>query len=245
MIGFNFENKTVLVTGSTQGIGLDIAKSFVECGAKVFVHCSGDIEKAKRVQAEIGAYGAVVADLSDMELTAALPEKTGDIDILVLNASVQIRNDWDKITLDEFDKQVNVNYKSTLLLMQKYYPAMKEKGWGRIITIGSVQQVMPHKQMAVYASTKSAVVNLVHNVAKQVAPEGITVNNVAPGTILTPRNEGVLSDPEYRAKCLESIPVGFFGECPDISGTVLLVASEYGRFITGQDILIDGGAALR
>lgn len=244
MIGFNFENKTVLVTGSTQGIGLDIAKSFVECGAKVFVHCSGNLEKAERVKAEIGAYGAVVADLSKLEETAALPEKTGKIDILVLNASVQIRNDWDKITLEEFDKQVNVNYKSTLLLMQKYYPAMKEQNFGRIITIGSVQQAVPHVAMAVYASTKCAVVNLVHNISKQVAPEGITVNNVAPGTILTPRNEGVLADPAYRAKCLEGIPVGFFGESPDISGTVLLLASEYGRFITGQDIFIDGGASL-
>ena len=244
MIGFNFENKTVLITGSTQGIGLDIAKSFVECGAKVFVHCSADLDKANKVKDEIGAYGAVVADLSNLDETASLPEKTGKVDILVLNASVQIRNDWDKITSDEFDKQVNVNYKSTLLLMQKYYPAMKEQGFGRIITIGSVQQAMPHVAMAVYASTKSAVVNLVHNIAKQVAPEGITVNNVAPGTILTPRNEGVLSNPEYRARCLSDIPVGFFGESSDISGTVLLLASEYGRFITGQDIFIDGGAAL-
>ncbi len=244
MKSLDFGGKTVFVTGSTQGIGLDIAKSFVEAGARVIVHCSRDIEKAERVRSEIGAYLAVVADLSNIDETKALPEKTGDVDVLVLNASVQIRCEWDKITLEDFDTQVDVNYKSTFLLMQKYYPHMKAAGWGRIITIGSIQQTSPHRHMAIYASTKSAVVNLVKNVAKLIAKDGITVNNVAPGVILTPRNTGVLEDEAYRKACLETIPLGFFGESKDISGTVLLLASDAGRFITGEDIYIDGGAHL-
>lgn len=89
---------------------------------------------------------------------------------------------------------------------------MKEKGFGRIVTIGSVQQYKPHKDMAVYAATKCAVVSMVENIAKQVAPFGITVNNVAPGVFVTPRNDVALADEEYRGKILAGIPVGYAAE---------------------------------
>ncbi len=244
MVSFNFTGKTVFITGSTQGIGLALAESFVSCGAKVIVHCSTDKEKAERIKNKIHAYKSVIADLSDVSQTQSLFSQTGKVDVLILNASVQIRKNWLEITEEEFDRQVNVNYKSSLLLMQAYYPGMKKNKFGRIITIGSVQQKKPHPDMAIYASTKNAVVNLVKNVAKQVAPYGVTVNNVAPGTILTPRNDAALFDDEYKKKCLSAIPVGFFGESRDISGIVLTLASEFGRFITGEDIFIDGGTKL-
>jgi glucose 1-dehydrogenase len=121
---------------------------------------------------------------------------------------------------------------------------MKEKGFGRIVTVGSVQQYRPHKDMAVYAATKCATVSLVENIAKQVAPFGITVNNVAPGVIVTPRNDTALADKEYREKILAGIPIGYAGEPNDCVGAVLMLCGEQGRYITGTDIIIDGGMKL-
>lgn len=241
---FNLKNKTALVTGSTQGIGYAIARAFVEAGARVYVHCSADAEKAERIRAELGAHGAVVGDLSDENATHSLHKATGDVDILVTNASVQYRTHWDEIPSAELDRQVNVNLKSTLLLMQDYYPAMKEKGWGRVITVGSVQQTKPHPDMAVYAATKCAVMSLVRNVAKQVASYGVTVNNLSPGVIATPRNDAALSDPVYAEKVLAGIPMHFAGEPSDMAGAALLLASDAGRYITGIDLVVDGGMGL-
>lgn len=241
---FDLRGKTALVTGSTQGIGYAIAKAFVEAGARVFVHCSSDMEKAKRVKEEIGAFGAVTADLSKMDETASLPEKTGDVDILVLNASVQFRTHWYEIPADEFDKQINVNVKSSLLLMQLYYPTMKKKQWGRVITVGSVQQTKPHPDMAVYAASKCALMSLVKNISKQTAAEGITVNNISPGVIATPRNENALSDSVYAAKVMAGIPMGKAGAASDLAGAALLLASEAGAYITGIDLPVDGGMGL-
>ena len=234
----------VLVTGSTQGIGKAVAEAFVKRGDEVFVHCSKDLEKAERIRKEIGAYKAVVADLSDLKQTESLFDKTGPVDCLILNASVQFRTPWYEIKDEEMETQLNVNFKSSFKLMQAYYPSMKEKGFGRIVTIGSVQQYRPHKDMAIYAATKCAAVSLVENIAKQVAPYGITVNNVAPGIFLTPRNARVLEDKDYREQSQQKVPVGYFAEPKDCAGAVLLLCSEEGRYITGTEILVDGGLSL-
>lgn len=241
---FDLKGKKALVTGSTQGIGYAIAKAFAEAGADVFVHCSQDLEKAKRVAKEIGACGALTADLSEADAAEKLYLATGALDILVTNASVQYRRPWNEIGDLEFATQVQVNLKSTLDLMQKYAMPMKEKGWGRILTVGSVQQSRPHKDMAVYAATKCAVMSLVRNVGKQLAPYGVTVNNLSPGVIATPRNDAALSDPEYCARVLAGIPAGYAGEASDCAGAALLLCSDAGRYIVGTDLVVDGGMQL-
>lgn len=241
---FDLTGKVALVTGSTQGIGFAIAEAFIKAGAQVFIHCSADEQKAERVARMLGAHGAVTADLGDAGAADSLYQRTGAVDILVLNASVQYRTPWQKIGAVELDTQLTVNFKSTLALIQRYYPDMEKKGWGRVITIGSVQEEKPHPDMAVYAATKSATVNLVRNLAKQVAPYGITVNNMAPGAIATPRNEAALSNPAYAKKVLSGIPMGYVGEPEDLAGIALLLASEAGRYITGTDMLVDGGMSL-
>jgi len=129
-------------------------------------------------------------------------------------------------------------------LIQKYAPYMQSKRWGRIITVGSVQQQKPHKDMLIYAASKSAQENMARNLAKQLAPFGITVNNVAPGVIETPRNERALADEAYAKQIMDGIPCGHTGVPTDCSGLVLLLCSEEGRYITGDDIYIDGGMKL-
>ena len=236
--------KTALVTGSTQGIGKAIAVRLVKSGFQVIVHCSGDIEKAERVKNEIGAHKAVVGDLSDMRQVAEIKEKTGPVDVLVLNASVQFKQKWQDISDNEIEKQLNVNVVSTLKLMQAYYPDMKEKGFGRIITIGSVNQYRQHPELSFYAATKCAVMSLVKNIAKEVAPFGVTVNNVSPGAIATPRNANLYNDEAARRKVEAQIPVGRFGKAEECAGIVAFLTSEDGEYITSADIKVDGGMSL-
>ena len=167
-----------------------------------------------------------------------------EVDILVLNASVQIRNEWERITPEEFDTQMHTNFRASLLLIQACVPGMRRKGWGRIVTVGSVQQSRPNTAMAVYAATKAAQNNLCMTLCGQLAGNGITINNIAPGAIETVRNEKVLADPAYRKMIEESIPVGFVGQSDDIAPTILLLCSDEGRYITGADIPIDGGMSI-
>lgn len=236
--------KTALVTGSTQGIGRAIVERLVKNGFKVIVHCSSDIEKAERVKKEIGAYKAVVCDLSDMNQVAALKDKTGAVDVLVLNASVQFKQKWQDISDTEIEKQLSVNVVSTLKLMQNYFSDMKKKGFGRIITIGSVNQHRQHPELSFYAATKCAVYSLVKNIAKEAAPFGVTVNNVSPGAIATPRNASVYNDETERKKVEALIPAGRFGTPEECAGIVAFLASEDSAYITGADIRVDGGMSL-
>lgn len=241
---FDLTGKKALVTGSTQGIGYAVAKVLCEHGAEVYVHCSKDMEKAERIAKEIGAAGAVTADLGDADAAERLYRATGALDIVVANASVQFRRAWDEIPPEEYDRQMNVNLRSTLCLMQKYIPDMQKKKWGRFVAVGSVQQYKPHAQMAVYAASKCAIQSLVENVAKQVAADLVTVNTLLPGVIATPRNDAALADEAYRAKVLSSIPAGYAGESGDCAGAALLLCSEEGRYITGTQLIVDGGMHL-
>lgn len=237
-------NMKILVTGSTQGIGKAIAAAFVKEGDEVFVHCSKDKEKAERIRKEIGATGAVIADLSDMREVRGLYKKTGAVDCLILNASVQYKQQWQEITEEAIDRQFSVNVKSTLLLMQAYYPAMKENGFGRIITIGSVNQNRCHPELSLYSATKCAVMRLVKNIAKEAASFGVTVNNVSPGAIDTPRNADVYNNSDLRRKVESVIPMGRFGTPEDCASAVLFLCGRGGDYITGADIAVDGGMSL-
>ena len=189
-----------------------------------------------------------MADLAEAEaaekIHASARQLFGGVDILVLNVSVQVRKPWLEITPDEYSRQMDVNYGATLWLIQKFAPAMQANRWGRILTIGSVQQARPHPDMLVYSSSKSALVTLVHSLALQLAPAGVTVNNLAPGVIETARNETVLANDAYREKVLAKIPLGLAGQPQDCAGLAVLLCAEAGRYITGQDIFVDGGMSL-
>ena len=240
----DFKGKKVLITGSTQGIGLEIAKKFSNFGAVVYINGAVSEEKVNNVVKSIPNSCPALCDLSTPDCAETLYKITGDVDILILNASIQYRKAWDEITDEEFDRQMTVNFKSSLKLIQKYVPYMKEQKWGRVITVGSVQQAKPHKDMLVYAASKAAQNNMVMNLAKQLATFNITVNNIAPGVIETPRNFEALADEEYAKMVLAGIPCGYAGEAKDCTGMVLLLCSNEGKYITGENIFIDGGMKL-
>ena len=247
---FSLAGRRALITGSTRGIGKAIVLAFAEAGAEIRVHGTGGGARAEATLNEVRALGAkaefVEADLGLPDGSARLVSSLRDgVDILVLNASVQIRKPWEEIPQEDFTLQMRVNVQSSMELMQSFAPLMRRKKWGRILTIGSVQQAVPHPEMLVYAASKAAQMSMVANLAKQLAPDGITVNNLAPGVIRTDRNTEALANPDYAEKVRAQIPAGSFGEPEDCAGAALLLCSEAGRYITGQNIYVDGGFGLR
>lgn len=244
---FSLAGKTALVTGSSRGIGRTIATTFYAAGAKVVLHGSRASQELEQAGVELGC-PCVSGDLGHSEQVHALFAEAvaaaGELDILVLNAALQIRRPWAEISPEEAMQQLQVNLISSLELAQLAAPAMRAKKWGRILIVGSVQQEKPHPDMLVYAASKAALQSMVENLAVQLAPNGITVNNLAPGVILTDRNIDALNDTAYKQKVLSKIPVGFCGESQDCAGAALLLCSEAGRYITGICLMVDGGMSL-
>jgi len=242
-------NKRALITGSSRGIGRAIALALADDGFEIVLHCAGNVAKAREVKAIIEEKGGkaeiLQADLCNLEDTARLAREAGEIDVLVLNASLQIRNNWATIPTADCLQQLNCNFVSSLMLIQSLAAHMQKQKWGRIVTIGSVQERKPHPDMLVYSASKAAQTNMVQSLSLQLANDGITVNNVAPGVIYTDRNVEALSDEAYAKKVMSLIPVGFYGEPEDCAAMVRLLCSEQGRYITGQCIYVDGGKSVQ
>lgn len=249
---FDLSGRRALVTGSARGIGRAIALGLAEYGAQVIVHGVNESYHLKSALEAVRAFSptsfSVTGDLSDPTAPKNILEKISKQcalpDILIANASLQFRTKWNEIPQEEMTAQMQVNLNSTLMLMQGCFPTMKAQKWGRIVTIGSVQEFRPHPDMAIYAASKSAQENLVRNVARQVAADGITVNNIAPGVFNTDRNKDALSNPEYAKKVMDCIPSRTYAEPADAAGAALLLCSDAGRYITGTNIVIDGGLRL-
>ncbi len=241
---FDLTGKQALVTGSSQGIGKEIANALAEHGAEVIAHGSRESEKLTAAARYIGADKIAVCDISRSDAAEILFSQTGAVDILVLNASVQYKRPWDKYSDEELNMQIDCNLKSTYKLIRKYSEPMKKSGWGRIVTLGSVNQYNNHPELSLYGVTKAAQKKLVENIASELAPFGITINNIAPGAIETPRNDEALADEAFRSKVVASIPAGYVGAPDDMNGAALLLCSDEGRYITGSEIIVDGGMHL-
>lgn len=249
---FDLSGRTSLVTGSSRGIGRAIALGLAECGATVAVHGTRSAKALEEALAHVRAFSAgsvaVTGDLAETDVPARIVADAaaalGSLDILVLNASIQIRKPWVEVTRAEAEEQMRVNFQASLEMIQAAVPGMRGKKWGRIVTVGSVQQRLPHPEMIVYAASKSAQENMVRNLAKQLGPDGITVNNLAPGVIVTDRNTEALADQAYAARVREMIPLRAFGQTEDCVGAALLLCSDAGRYITGEDLFVDGGMSL-
>ena len=250
---FSLKGKTALITGGSQGIGRAITLAFAEMGADtIIINFRSGVEKAIQTKADAEKFGAKVLlwqfDLANKDVKSAWTSfaEANDCqaDILVANASAQPRGVLDDICACDVDETMSVNVRSTIELIQAVVPVMKDRGWGRILNIGSVNQVRPSKQLPVYAASKAALINLVKNFATTLAPFGITINNLAPGVIGTARNDKVLSDETFKKDIESKIPVGKIGEPVDCAGTALLLCSDAGRYITGADYFVDGGFSL-
>lgn len=241
---FDLSNRTALITGSSRGIGAALAQALASRGVNVVVHGR---EAGKELTATAGKVGgkALAADLGDPDACKALARDAHDllgrVDILILNASYEMRGDWKEVSAEDADLQMAVNFRSSLLLCQALAPGMTERGWGRIIALGSIQEVRPNPALMVYAAAKAAQANMMQNLARELGPHGVTVNTLAPGAITTDRNAEALSDPAYRAKVEAQIPAGRVGRPEDCVGACLLLASNAGAYINGAVLRVDGG----
>ncbi len=248
----DLSGKNALVTGSSQGIGAAIALGLAEFGANVLIHYHAKSDKAEAIADQARAMGVKAAiidgDLSQPNAASEMHRKAidafGTIDILVLNASIQRPTLWQETTSEEFDEQVTANWKSTLQLIQLFSTEMVARGWGRILTIGSVQEEKPHPTMIVYAGTKAAVANTVKNLALQLAGKGVTVNNLSPGVIDTARTDEPTPPVDDAISQRMTIPLEDEGDPVDCAPMALLLCSDAGRYITGQSIFVDGGMSL-
>jgi NAD(P)-dependent dehydrogenase (short-subunit alcohol dehydrogenase family) len=257
---FSMNGRKALVTGGSLSIGREIAVVFAEAGADVAVHSArsadatfGDPSAAEETLSRIAACGvkgvAIDADFANPGEARRCVEDAilafGGLDILVICASIQYRVPFEEITDEQIDRQIQVNFRATIELLRAILPHMKTAGFGRILTIGSVNQTAPESFLSVYAALKSAQHNLVINLAKEYARCGITINNLSPGLVATERNRWRREDMTAWKQIEQgSSPMRRAGAPREIAGPALLLCSEAGSFITGADLQVTGGRHL-
>lgn len=235
-----------LVTGSTRGIGLSIARALHGAGASVAVH-GRDLARAQAVAAELGERAtAVAADVTTPDQVAAAWAQAeaalGPITVLVNNAGLTRDNLLIRLGEDDWDAVLDANLKGAFLTMRLAAKGMMKRKGGRIINISSVVGLIGNKGQANYAASKAGLIGLTKAVAKEYASRNILVNCIAPGYIETDMT-GALP-PEASAALLSAIPLGRWGQPEEIAGAVLFLASDLARYITGQVLVVDGGMAM-
>ena len=253
-----FTGRTALVTGASRGIAAAIAKGLADVGARVAISYSS---KADAAAGHEGAAEALVAsitkagghataiecDISEPDaakrLVAECKDVLGAIDTLVLSASAQVNKVFWRQTASDISTQLQVNISANVALLQALLPRMQAEQYGRILTIGSVQEVAPGAEMPIYAMTKAALRNLVENLAVQCARDNVMINNIAPGLIQTDRNAFRRADQaEWQEFVRSANPAGRAGEPADVVRPALFLLAPENKFTTGTTIYVAGAA---
>lgn len=238
-----------IVTGASSGIGQSIAKRLAEEGAGVVVNYSSNVaggDETRRMIEAAGAKAALVqADVSKLEDVGKMMQAAsslGDPDILVNNAGIEKEADFVDGTEADYDRVMAVNLKSVYFMTQAFVRRLKETGKpGRVINISSVHEDMAFPGFTSYCASKGGVRMLTRNLAVELGPLGITINNVAPGAIATPINKSLLADKPKLDALLAKIPLGRLGTTEEVAGLVAYLASDEAAYITGSTFEIDGG----
>lgn len=249
---FSLVGRTALITGASRGIGKAMAKVFAEAGAELFI-CSRKSETisaaAQEIAAETGARVEwTVADLSRRDETDRLAEvafqKMGKIDILVNNAGWNIPQTIDEIRDQDWDYLIELNVTSCMRLIRAVVPNMKQRQWGRIISTSSMMALASTAERDTYSASKAALIGLTKASALELGPWNITANCIAPGPIATEMPLTLFSK-EQQDLLKARTALGRWGQPEEIAWPALLLASEAGRYITGQVIVVDGGCLAR
>jgi len=249
---YSLRGRRVLVTGASRGIGRAIASLFASAGADVAIQFHRRDDLAQSLVSEIEKAGtksfALQADLSVPGAGTLLAKRCLDlwqqVDIVVLNAAEQRRQKLADVTPENYSLQVITGFGSSFEIVRELLPGMQARGFGRIVAIGSVQQIRPNAELTVYAAMKAALSNLMRNLAKTSGPHGVTCNTILPGLIETDRSAEVRMDPNAYAALLERIPCRREGSVGEVAALALFLAGPSGGYITGADYLIDGGLGL-
>jgi glucose 1-dehydrogenase len=250
---FSMKGRKALITGASVSIGRAIALAFAEHGADIAVHYAASADKAfglpdaaEATAKELRALGVAAVTIDeDLELPGAgrrTVERAiaglGQVDVLVVCASIQYRGAFESITPEQVQRQVAINFQASVDLLQAALPPMKARGWGRVLTIGSINQVRPEPGLAVYAALKDAQKNLALNLARQYVKFGVNINNLAPGLIATERNRWRRKDAKEWAEIQRAVsPNGRAGTPDEMANCALLLCSEAGSYIAGADLM--------
>jgi dehydrogenase/reductase SDR family member 4 len=243
------KDKVAIVTGASRGIGRAIAEAFAREGAKVVI-CGRKQETLDQVAGEIGKGVKPVAchvGKSDQiqNLVDSTTREFGRIDILVNNAATNIAQEF-CLDVDEgkFDKMVEINLKSAFRLIRHIAPGMCQRGSGSIINIASISGLRPQYYGLLYSMTKAALIMMTESYALELGPKGVRVNGIAPGLIQTVLSEYYWKDPDRTAKVIQQQPIRHLGQPAEVAEIALLLAGDGGSYLTGQTIVVDGGATL-
>lgn len=243
------EGKVAIISGGARGMGAAEARLFASEGAKVVF---GDVldEEGKQVEAEIHDAGGDATyahlDVTDESnwrtVIGAAVSSYGNLDILVNNAGIAVWGVRDEASVEEWDKVMAVNAKGVFLGTKAAIPEMRKGGGGSIVNISSISGIVGQQHVHPgYNASKGAVRIMTKSIALQYAKEGIRVNSVHPGPIQTPINQATWSDPKRRRQNEENTPLGRYGQPIEVAYGVLFLASDEASFITGSELVIDGG----
>jgi 3-oxoacyl-[acyl-carrier protein] reductase len=242
----DLSGQTALVTGSTRGIGLAIARALHGAGARVAVH-GRDAARAREVAAGLGegalGVGADVADPVQVDAAVqAVEAALGPVTILVNNAGLTRDNLLVRLTDEDWTRVLDANLRGAFNTMRLVARGMMKRKGGRIINLTSVVGLIGNRGQANYAASKAGLIGLTKSVAREYASRNVLVNCVAPGYIMTDMTAAL--PPEASAALLSAIPLGRFGDPEEVAGAVLFLASDLARYVTGHVLVVDGGLAM-
>jgi NAD(P)-dependent dehydrogenase (short-subunit alcohol dehydrogenase family) len=249
---FDLSGKVALITGSSRGIGRSIAESLAEFGAKVVVS-SRKREACEAVKAEIVKHGGeaivIPCNIASKEELRNLVDETlkayGAIDIVVCNAAVNPHfGPSQEIPDSAFDKVMACNIRSNHWLCQMTIPSMAERGGGTVIIVSSIGGLKGSERLGAYAVSKAADMQMARNLAVEWGPRNVRVNCIAPGLVRTDFARALWENPEIYERTVRAYPLRRIGEPNEIAGAAVFLASRAASFMTGQTIVIDGGATI-
>jgi NAD(P)-dependent dehydrogenase (short-subunit alcohol dehydrogenase family) len=240
--------RTALITGASKGLGKAMALALAAEGARVAL-VSRDAELLDAVAAEIVSGGGLAdpfpADITVEEQVRQVEEQVagrfGKVNILINNAGVNVRKSVTDFTLEEWNRVMDTNVTAAFLMCRSFVPYMTGVGYGRILNMTSIMSWVSLPGRAAYSASKAALLGMTRALALELAPEGITCNGISPGPFATEMNRPLIENVEANAQFLSSIPLARWGRVEEIGKLAVYLCSEDAGFITGTDILIDGG----
>jgi glucose 1-dehydrogenase len=244
------EGRVALITGSSSGIGQDIAKRLDNDGANIVINYIGHPEGANATLAAVQAVGVkgiiVEADVSKLADVQELIERGwqafGSVDILVNNAGLEKKAAFWDVAEEDYEKVLGVNLKGPFFVTQAFVRRLRAaKKSGRIINISSVHEDIAFPGFSTYCVSKGGLRMLMRDLAVELGPEGFTINNVAPGAIVTPINKNLLDDKPELDALLANIPLGRLGSTDDVASMVSFLASDEASYVNGSTFIVDGG----